>query len=164
MASESNTIPSLSEHGRRETIADPAVANKSKDQKQPHQASGSADKPASSALRSDTVYRLRGVPERFQRSDIPGLLREALGRNDEFPVKIGSLAQSPYRVGEKIATVTLPYASSVLPEIKPGAENRPEWPLSLYLYDGGTADLHLDTHFYGFTPLHDDDDAVCTRE
>lgn len=123
-----------------------------------------AAEPGSSALRPDTVYRLRGVPERFQRNDIPGLLRGAFGENDEFPVEVGSLAQSPHRADEKVATVTLPEAGRVLPGINTNRNNRPEWPLSLDLREGGIVGLRLDTHFHGFTPLHDGEDARCTRE
>lgn len=128
--------------------------------KQPHQATGLA----SSLIRPDTVYRLRGVPERFQRTDIPGLLRKAFGENDGFPVKVGSLAQSPYRVDEKIATVTLPEASRVLRTISTSDDNKQEWSLDLDLCDGGIVGLRLDVHFHGFTPLHDAEDDACTRE
>lgn len=129
-----------------------------------HQATRPAAEPGSSAFQPDTVYRLRGVPQQFQRSDIPDLLREAFGETNGFPVKVGSLAQSPSQVGEKVATVTLPDAGRVLSRIDTVKDNGQEWPLSLDLREEGIVDLYLDTHFYGFTPLHNGEDAECTRE
>lgn len=123
-----------------------------------------ADKSGSSSLRPDTVFRLQGVPDRFQRSEIPGLLREAFGESDEFPIEAGSLAQSPHRVGEKVATVILPDASRVLSRINTIKGSEQEWSLNVDLREGDNVGLRLDTHFYGFTPLHDEEDVRCTRE
>lgn len=87
-----------------------------------------------------------------------------MGETDGFPVEVGSLAQSPHRIGEKVATVTLPEANRVLSIINTNKDNGKEWPLGLDLREGGIVDLYLDTHFYGFTPLHNGEDSECMRE
>lgn len=60
--------------------------------------------------RPNTVYRLREIPDRYERTDIPGILRSALQRGDDFPVEVNSLAGSPYLPDQKIATLRLPQA------------------------------------------------------
>lgn len=60
--------------------------------------------------------------------------------------------------------MTLPAASRVLPTINTSDDNKLEWSLDLDLCDGGIVGLYLDVHFHGLTPLHDVEDATCTRE
>lgn len=119
---------------------------------------------AISALRPDTVFRLRRIPEKYGKKDIPDLLRTAFQQDGDFAVEVGSLARSPYRADEKVATVTLPEARSVLLNVATVGGNGFEWQLEVDFGKQERFTLHLDTHFQGFTPLHECDDGAGTAE
>ncbi|KAL1613846.1 hypothetical protein SLS54_010252 [Diplodia seriata] len=107
-----------------------------------------------STIRPDTVFRLRRIPEKYGWKEVPDLLRRALNQDGDFPVQVGSLARSPYRNDELIATVTLPGARNVLLQLPTLVENEHEWQLDVDVDEDETFSLRLDMHFYGFTPLH----------
>lgn len=119
---------------------------------------------AISALRPDTVFRLRRIPEKYGKKDIPDLLRKAFHQGSDFPVEVGSLARSPYRAGEQVATVTLPEARSLLLNVATVGGNGVEWHLEVNFREQKRFTLHLDTHFQGFTPLHECDEDRSTAE
>lgn len=117
-----------------------------------------------SALRPDTVFRLRRIPEKYGKKDIPDLLRTAFQQDGDFTVEVGSLARSPYRADEKVATVTLSEARSLLLNVATVGNNGFEWQLEAELREKERFTLHLDTHFQGFTPLHECDEDGGTTE
>ncbi|KAL1638916.1 hypothetical protein SLS58_008501 [Diplodia intermedia] len=117
-----------------------------------------------STIRPDTVFRLRCIPKKYGREDIPDLVRKALRQGGDFSVEIGSLARSPYRNDELIATVTLPGARNVLLQLPTLVENENEWQLDVDIGEDEPFSLRLDVHFYGFTPLHGIQEAEHTSE
>lgn len=119
---------------------------------------------AISTIRPDTVFRLRRIPEKYGKKDIPSLLRTAFQQGSDFPVEVGSVAQSPYRADERVATVVLPEARSVLLNVATVGGNGVEWQLEVKLEEQERFILHLDTHFQGFTPLHECYEGEATAE
>jgi hypothetical protein len=121
---------------------------------------------AGSALQSyQKTFRVRGIPHSCKRSGTEKIIKAALGLEDEGPgLKVYSLAFNPYRQSEeKVATISFVKVPSCLSN---GA-GKDEWQFPLPTFeppqvldeddDEDTpyrdAQLVIDTHFKGFTPL-----------
>ena len=91
------------------------------------------------------TYRVRGIPGHIDIADAKALLLAALEIQELF---IDSLAH--IRAGGKqVATIRIVGKSPKLANIQ-----KNQWPISV-----NAISLSVDTHFSGFTPLHDPEGA-----
>lgn len=111
------------------------------------------------------TFRVRGIPHSCKRRETEKIIKAALGLEDEEPgLKVYSLAFNPYREAqEKVATVSF---AKVPSRLSNGA-GKDEWQFPLPIFEPlqvsdedddediprRDAELVIDTHFKGFTPL-----------
>ncbi|CAG9983804.1 unnamed protein product [Clonostachys byssicola] len=105
-----------------------------------------------------TVFRLRQLPPTTDRLDIINLLTESTGVKASA-IKVFSLARSVdiYNPSSKIATLMFDPEIDIYLSLKIFATGNSgdEWKIKI---DNLPHTLILDTHFRGFTPLHDPED------
>ena len=114
------------------------------------------EKSATTRPRSLT-YRLQGIPHHAGPQAVKSFVKKGLQLGQDANVKVCSLANSPYRQDEKVATLTISEKWDRLP----CDAKKDEW--SFDIPDDiakGDVSLKLDTHFRGFTPLHQNDTEI----
>jgi hypothetical protein len=123
---------------------------------------------AGSTLQSyQKTFRVRGIPHSCKRRETEKIIKAALGLEDEGPgLKVYSLAFNPYRQAqEKVATISFARVPSRLSN----SPAKDEWRFPLPTFEPPQvsdedededediprrdAELVIDTHFKGFTPL-----------
>lgn len=119
-----------------------------------------------SALQSyQKTFRVRGIPHRCKRSETGEIIKAALGLEDEARgLKVCSIAFNCYRQArERVATISFARVPSTLSN----DAGKDEWQFPVprseppQVFDenededapGRDAELVIDTHFRGFTPL-----------
>lgn len=103
--------------------------------------------PGSSEDFSKITYRVRGIPHELDRESARTLLSALLKAE---VLSVDSLAKSLDRKNEKVATIRLSGRSAKLDG------DRTEWRIPATGLEGSSRKhLLVDTHFEGFTPLHD---------
>lgn len=105
--------------------------------------------------KSQTVFRIRGIPSACSRDDFVELLQAWLGvGKEQFQLRSFTLNPYPYK-NERMAMVSFTAIPAALTVSSPKKEWRIEG--SLPLQDQTTNKkkvvLHFDTHFYGFSAL-----------
>lgn len=110
------------------------------------------------------TFRVRGIPHTCKRNETGKIIKVALGLEQEGQdLKVCSLALNPYRQEhEKVATVS--FAS--VPRVLSNSVGKDQWQFPLHGFDyhqvsdedeedtpRREAELVIDTHFKGFTPL-----------
>lgn len=103
----------------------------------------------------DKTFRLRGIPNEWDRAEVQQRVKEGLGLSGDDKIVVRSLSRNSCRHGERVATMELPKSSLT----KLGESIQSEW-----LITAKGHELLLDTHFFGMTPLHAADDPSCDIE
>ncbi|KAH0556219.1 hypothetical protein GP486_005853, partial [Trichoglossum hirsutum] len=106
---------------------------------------------------SSKTFRVRGLSATHNKRTIKGFLKSKLGLGGDSRLKICSLAHSPHRHEEKVATINFEGTSSVL------QSDGNEWVIDAPGNDSSDDDIALsreyeqniiiDSHFEGFTPM-----------
>lgn len=113
------------------------------------------------ATNTALTYRLQGIPRAYNRHDTQDLACRLLSV-DKSKVSIRSLALHPLKCDSKIATLSLletPATIAPRPKTSVWSFREPD-----PIIAGKFLDFTLDTHFHGFTPLHDGEDEQCNTE
>ena len=106
-----------------------------------------------SGNKSETVFRIRGIPSACSRDDFVELLQAWLGvAKEQFQLR--SFTPNPYR-DERMAMLSFTAIPTALTVSSPKKEWRIEGSLLLQDQTAHTRKvvLHFDTHFYGFSAL-----------
>ncbi|KAL1636989.1 hypothetical protein SLS58_009515 [Diplodia intermedia] len=96
-------------------------------------------------------FRLRGIPNGFGTVQIQEILALEFSHHGTVQVEIHSLACNPVREQEWVATLGFE-------DIPASLARQPDYFINI---PGSRRQLHLDTHFEGFTPLHASLDDKC---
>lgn len=99
----------------------------------------------------DKCFRLRGIPKDFGEREIQHALVQEFSLHENVEIEIQSLACNPVREEESIATLSFS-------EIPTSLAHRRDYFIDI---PKSRRQLHLDTHFEGFTPLHATPDDRC---
>jgi hypothetical protein len=105
-----------------------------------------------SAIASDLVYRVQGIPINCQIDCIKELLRSKFELDPSIDIDIRSLA-----VSQDQRTRTAVVSFSNAPSVTSFKEN--DWPFKWYLENNKAAHIKIDTHFIGLTMLYTPDSA-----
>lgn len=106
----------------------------------------------------DKCFRVSGIPDGYSDSQIRALLARELHLDDDVLIEIFSLARSPLRQGERIATLSF---SHIPAELSEHGQQHIDIPSTCPDSRGPRKQVILDSHFEGFTPLHTSEDDEC---
>lgn len=127
-------------------------------------------KPLATSAVEQTVFRLHGLPNKFDgagmtRKRAEELIREAFRVTDDITVNILSMAPHPLRSTEMVATLNFSKPPVSISQLGRPAKGSPIRRNSASDLDSfSSLILELDTDFLGFTPLHAHDDSIYDLE
>jgi hypothetical protein len=105
-----------------------------------------------SAIASDLVYRIQGIPINYQRDCIKELLRSKFELDPSMEIDVRSLAASQDQTA-RTAVVSFVNATSAT------SFEENDWSFRWYLENNKATHIKIDTHFIGLTMLYTPDDA-----
>lgn len=102
---------------------------------------------------SETAFRLRGIPAEFERTEVTDAIAQIPGFSQGIGIEIHSLACDPVYKDKQVGTL----AFSRIPDSLLGQREISFIPT----HGPSKIQLTLDTHFEGFTPLHQSLEKKC---